>query len=155
MSSEESGPLPVGKAVERVAGIVELLTTLDQKVLRALDSLEEMQGRVASFDDLGVDGRELVADVKSRLGALDERLNRDLDEVKDALLAKIGEIDLAGFGPRFDRMEEAVLNIERATINLDRAFEGGLEILPDFLSRRLKNEGDRNAPTPTDTQGPA
>ena len=141
---EQQSPLSVGKAVERVSGIVELLTTLDQKILRALDSLEEMQGRVASFDDLGVDGRELVADVKTRLAALDERLNRDLDDVKDALMAKIGELDLAGFGGRLDRLEAAVFNIERATVNLDRAFEGGLEMLPDFLTKRLKAEGDRS-----------
>lgn len=148
MTADAPGPAPIGKAVERVGGIVELLTTLDQKILRALDSLEEMQGRIAGFDQVGVDGRELVADLKARFAALDERINRDLDDLKAALLEKIGDIDVSGLDPRLARMEEALFNIERATINLDKAFEGSLEMLPSFLSRRL--QGEKKTAPPTD-----
>ena len=159
MSADATGPLPIGKAVERVGGIVELLTTLDQKILRALDSLEEMQGRIAGFDDVGTDGRELIADIRDRFIATDARINRDLDDIKEVLMAKLGELDVGGVGRRLDRLEEAIYNIERATMNLDKAFEGSLEMLPNFLSRRLQGEkkkapqSDESPPDPHDTEG--
>lgn len=157
MTADAAGPLPIGKAVERVGGIVELLTTLDQKILRALDSLEKMQGRIAGFDDVGVDGRELIADLRSRFAATDERINRDLDDIKAALLEKIGDIEFSDLGSRLSRMEEAVYNIERATMNLDKAFEGSLEMLPSFVSRRLQGEkkkAPRTDESPDASAGP-
>jgi predicted RecB family endonuclease len=144
MSDDGSGsgmaPAAIGKAVDRVTSLVELVTTLDQKVISALESLTEMQQTVANFESLGPAGDELVADLKQRVQATDERINRDLDEIKAQIMSKVGDIDVSGLGPRLDRLEEAVFNIERATVNLDKAFEGGLEMLPDFVSRRLKGE---------------
>jgi hypothetical protein len=150
MSEDGGGGLPLGKPLERLGGLMELLTTLDQRILGALNSLDAMDQRIAGFDDLGMDGRELIADVKQRVGALDERLNRDLDDVKAAIMAKIGELELGELGPRLDRLEQALLNVEKATINLDRAFEGSIEALPGFMSRRVKSEKRSGAPDPVE-----
>jgi hypothetical protein len=105
-----------------------------------------MQQTVAGFESLGPAGDELVADLRQRVQATDERINRDLDDIKEQIMAKIGEVDLTDLGPRFDRLEKAIFNIERATVNLDRAFEGGLEMLPDFVSKRLKGEAQKKGP---------
>lgn len=133
---------------QRVGSMIELLTTLDQRIIAALDSLEQMRTSVGQFDGVGDSSDELVRDVQARIEKFDERLNRDLDELHAALMAKLAEVDVAGFNSRLDRLEEAVLNIERATISLDRAFEGTLEMLPDFVTKRLKGEGKKEAPAP-------
>lgn len=137
------------KLPERVAALVELLTTLDLRVRSALDGLEEMRTTVTGFESLGTEGDRLAADLRDRIERTDARVNRDLDDLKAALMAKIGEIDLTDIGPRFQRIEEAILNIEIATVSLDQAFEGGLEMLPNFLTRRVKEEGKRVAPPTT------
>jgi hypothetical protein len=67
-----------------------------------------------------------------------------MDEVKAAILAKIGELDLSGLGPRLDRLEQALLNVERATVNLDTSVAGALEALPGFMQRRVK-DGKKSA----------
>lgn len=133
---------------ERIAALVELVTTLDLRVRAALDGLEEMRTTVTGFESLGTEGDRIASDLRARIEATDERINRDLDDLKAALMAKIGEIDLSDVGPRFQRIEEAILNIEIATVSLDQAFEGGLEMLPSFLSRRI-NEGKKAAPATT------
>src|SRR5918992_5296094 len=82
------------KLPERVGALVELLTTLDLRVRAALDGLEEMRTTVAGFESLGTEGDRLAADLRARIEATDARVNRDLDDLKAALMAKIGEIDL-------------------------------------------------------------
>lgn len=139
---------PLLRLPSRIGNVVELLTTLDTRLLNALDALENMQRSVSAFDPVSADADRLVEDTQRRLAALDDRLNRDLDELKGAILAKLAELDLAGFGERFDRIETAVFNIERATLSLDQSFEGALELLPDFMTRKLKAEGKRVAPQP-------
>lgn len=148
--SDESAGIADGltKLPQRVGSLIELLTTLDQRVLQALDSLEQMSSSVSRFDGVGDSSDELVRDLQQRMAKLDERLNKDLDELHATLMAKIADVDIAGFNDRLDRLEQAVFNIERATISLDRAFEGGLEMLPDFLTKRLKGEGKKEAPAP-------
>ena len=135
---------------QRVGSLIELMTTLDQRILQALDSLEEMRGSVSRVDAVGESGDDLVRDVRRRIATLDERLHRDMDEVHATLMAKLEELDPAGFNERLDRLEQAIYNIERATVSLDRAFEGGLEMLPDFLTKRMKVEGKKEAPAPPD-----
>ena len=144
----------LARVPERIATLVELVTTLDRRLLSALDGLEEMRTTIAGFEDVGSSGDELIADLKERVARTDERINRDMDELKAALLAKIGEVDVGGLGPRLDRLEAAIMNIERATVSLDQAFEGGLEMLPDFLSKRVKKEGKKVAPNPSEDPAP-
>ena len=110
----------LGKVPQRFASMIELLTTLDQRILTALDSLEEM---------------------RSSMATLDERLNHDLGELRTAVQTKLDEVDLAGFEGRFGRLEQAILNIEKATINLDQNFAGALEALPDFMTKKMKGPG--------------
>jgi hypothetical protein len=138
----------IARLPQRLTGLIELLTTLDTRVVTALDSLEEMRTSISRFDAVGDSGDRLVADIEARVAALDERLNRDMDEVRDAIMAKIEELDIAGFDARFERMEAAMTNIERATVNLDRAFEGTLELLPDFVTKKLKQEGRKQVDPP-------
>jgi predicted RecB family endonuclease len=134
---------------QRIASLVELMTTLDQRILAALDSVEEMRRSIAPLQTVGQSGDELVADIRATSARLEERANRDLDELKAVLLEKLGELDLGELGARVDRLESAVLNIEKATVHLDQAFQGGLEILPDFVSKRLRSEGKKSGPSPT------
>ena len=148
--SDETQGLAEGltKLPQRVASVVELLTTLDQRILQALDSLEQMSSSVSRFDEVGDSGDELVRDIRQRMARFDERLHRDLDELNVLLKAKLADVDVSGINDRLDRLEEAIYNIERATVSLDRSFEGGLELLPDFLTKRIKTEGKKEAPAP-------
>lgn len=130
---------------ERISNVVGLLTTLDTRLLNALDALDNMQRSVSAFDPVSADADRLVVDTQQRLAALDERLNRDLDQLKAAILAKLGEIDLTSFGSRLDRLETAIFNIERATLSLDRSFEGALELLPDFMTKKMNTEATKIA----------
>ena len=149
MSEDSSGLTDsLTRLPQRIAGLIELLTTLDTRIVTALDSLEEMRTSVSRFDAVGEQGDRLVADLESRMAALDEKLNRDMDDLKAAVLAKLGELDLDSFGPRFDRLERALINVERATVNLDRNVEGALELLPDFMTRKAKREGRKKAAPP-------
>jgi chromosome segregation ATPase len=130
----------------RLMALVELLTSLDTRVASTLDAIDEMRTSVTAFDPAREDVEALVADLRTRVARAEERINADLDDLKAAILDKLGEIDLTGLGPRFDRLEEAVFNIERATINMDRTLEGGVGLLPDFLTRKVRAEGKREAP---------
>jgi hypothetical protein len=151
MSDEAASGLgPLSSAADRVGNLVELLTTLDKRILAALDSIEAMNSAVAGMEEVGTDGRELVADLRERLAKLDERLHRDLDRIHEALLEKIEGLETEGFGRRLDRLEKAIFNIEKSTVSLDRAFQGALELLPDFMSRRVKEEAHKKGPTRTD-----
>jgi predicted RecB family endonuclease len=149
--TEESGGLgdSLARLPQRIASLLELLTTLDQRIITALDSVEDMRRSIAPLEGVGQSGDELVADIRATSARLEERVNRDLDELKTILLAKLGELDLGELSGRIDRLESAVLNIEKATVHLDQAFQGGLEILPDFVSKRLRSEGRKAGPSPT------
>lgn len=147
---------PLLRLPQRIGNVVELLTTLDTRLLNALDALDNMQRSVSAFDPVSEQADTLVADTQQRLASLDARLNRDLDELKAAILEKLDELDVTALGARFDRLETAVFNIERATLSLDRSFEGALELLPDFMTKKMKLEGNKVAPQPTgDGRGPA
>ena len=148
--SDESAGIADGltKLPQRVGSLIELLTTLDQRILATLDSVDQMSSSVSRFDGLGDSGDELVRDIRERMAKLDDRLNRVIDEVHETVMAKVAEVDIKGFDSRLERLERAIYNIERATVSLDRSFEGGLEMLPDFLTKRMKSEGKKEAPAP-------
>ncbi|HET7481731.1 MAG TPA: hypothetical protein VFK89_02605 [Actinomycetota bacterium] len=119
MTTEDAGfGDSIARIPQRIASLLELLTTLDQRVLAALDGLEEMRGSMST---------------------LDARLSSDLDEMRTSVRAKLDEVDVAALEKRLARLEQAIFNIEAATINLDRNFSGALESLPDFLTKRMKS----------------
>jgi hypothetical protein len=132
----------LSKVTDRVGNLVELLTTLDKRILATLDSLEEMRSAVGT---LSTGGEDLVADIRRRMDSFDQRINADLDEIKAELLTRLGEMD--GFAERFDRLESSLGNIEKATVHLDQTMSGMVESLPDFLSRRIKPEGEASPPS--------
>ena len=144
----DPGAIPglLAGTVERISALTELLTGLDKRIISTLDSVEEMRATVEGFQGVSGDSEALVADLRVKLDRIDERINRDLDEVKVVLLEKLGEVDLTSFGPRFDRLEAAVLNIERATVNLETAMEASLDAMPDFVSKRVREQMMREGP---------
>ena len=150
MDEDNANPMEsLARLPQRLMGLVELLTSLDTRVASTLDAIDQMSTSVAAFDPAREDIEKLVADLRVRVARAEERINADLDEIKAAVLAKLGDLDVTTLGPRFDRLEEAVFNIERATINMDRTLEGGVGLLPDFLTRKVRAEGKREAPALT------
>jgi len=134
---------------QRLMALLELLTSMDTRVASTLDAIDQMKTSVTAFDPAREDIEQLVSDLRLRVARTEERINADLDEIKEALLGKLGELDVTALGPRLDRLEEAVFNIERATVNMDRTLEGGVGLLPDFLTRKVRAEGRREAPATT------
>ncbi|MDQ3878014.1 MAG: hypothetical protein M3290_06660 [Actinomycetota bacterium] len=150
MDDDTSGVSSLASIPQRLAALLELLTTLDQRVIATLDGLEDIHRTVTGFDELSARADSVAADLEKRIAVMDERLHRDLDELKALLIEKIGEVDVRDVGGRLDRIEQAMVNIERATIRLDQTVEGGLEALPDFMSKRVKAE-KRKVPPPNVT----
>ena len=134
------------KLPQRVASLVELLATLDQRIIQALDSVEQMRTSVSTFEGVGDSGDELVRDVQRRIEIFDERMHRDLDELRDTLRAKFADVDVKAFEGRLERLEASIENIERATVNLDRTVKGVVESLPDFMTKRVKAEAKETGP---------
>lgn len=139
---DTQGGTPFSKVTDRVGNLVELLTTLDKRILATLDSLEEMRLAAGALDSLSADGEDLVADIRRRIARFDERFNSDLDEIKAEVLSRLGEME--GLGDRFDRLESSLRNIEQATVHLDQTMAGMVESLPEFMSRRIKTEAAEN-----------
>jgi hypothetical protein len=158
-----------GGPLERLANLVDLVTTLDVRVTNALEGLEEMRTSVTGLDPVRDDVEVLVADLKQRVERWDQRLDRDLDDlkalaieklrgvddVKAALLAKIEEVDLNAMDARLDRMEKTLVNVERATANLNNIVQGGIQALPDFVTRRVQRDARKHSVTgPTEALSP-
>jgi hypothetical protein len=139
---DPAGGSHLSKVTDRVGNLVELLTTLDKRILATLDSLEEMRSAVGALDSLSTEGEDLVADIRRRMARFDERLHADMDEVKAELLSRLGQME--GFEDRFERLETSLANIEKATVHLDQTMSGMVESLPDFMSRRIKQEGEES-----------
>jgi hypothetical protein len=124
--------------VERLTAIGKLLTSLDQRLVETFEALERIGEAASSIELVGADGSDLVADVKRRLARLDKRLNADLDEMKRAVLDKIGELDVADLSRRFDDIHRAIRNIEGAVTRVDATVEGAVDAAPDFVTRRVE-----------------
>jgi hypothetical protein len=144
---DPAGSSHLSKVTDRVGSLVELLTTLDKRILATLDSLEEMRSAVSALDSLSTGGEDLVADIRRRIARFDERINADMDEIKSELLARLGEME--GLAGRLDTLERSLASIEKATVHLDQTMTGMVESLPEFMSRRIKPEGGGNPPGAT------
>lgn len=112
---------------ERFASLFELITTLDRRLLQALDS---------------------VADMAERIAGAEERIDKEMALFRVEAKERLDEL-----GPRLERLEQALFNIERATTRLDQTVEGAIEALPDTITKRIKVKGKRAAPSPF--SGPA
>src|SRR5436189_6335792 len=76
---------------ERIAAVAGLVATLDRRVVDAFATLDRLGEASAGLEEFLGDGSDLVRDLKSRLDRLERRLNEDLDELKEAVLAKLGD----------------------------------------------------------------
>jgi hypothetical protein len=135
-------------ALDRVTALTDLLTSLDKKVIETLDSVQDMRSTLEGFQGVSGDAEALVADLRAKIDKVDARLDRDIDDIKAVLIEKLQGLDLNSLGPRFDRIETAILNIERATMNLETAMEAGLEAMPDFVSKRVREEMSKRGSAP-------
>ena len=142
MSSTVEGNGSVGG---RVANFGRLLSTFDRRLLDAFDTLDQLGETTRGLDLLSGDGSDLVADVRERIDRWDARLDADLREVKAALLAKIGEIDVGSLNGRLTALESSLRNIEIAVTQLDTVVEGTVEAAPDFVTRRVKKAAEEVA----------
>src|SRR5205823_4632123 len=104
---------------ERLTALAGLVATLDRRLVEVFETMDRLGETSESLDDLLRDGSGLVEDLRSRLDRLESRLHADLDEVKEALLAKIGDLDVRALGRRIDALELSVQNIERAVTHVD------------------------------------
>ena len=129
--------------LERIAAVAGLVATLDRRIVDAFTTLDRLGMASEGLDELLGDGTDLVRDLKSRLDRLERRLNDDLDELKEAIHAKLGDIDLRNMHGRMSDVEVSIKNIERAVTRLDSLVEGVVETVPDFITRRVRSRADR------------
>ena len=148
-----------GGLFDRLGNLVELLTTLDVRVTNALEGLEEMRTSVTGLDPVRDDAQLMMADLKQRLDVWDRRLGDDLaelkalaieklnglDELKALAMEKLGSLEVNDVGDRFDRMERALLSVERETKALNSVLQGSVEALPNFMSKRVKQDARKKA----------
>jgi hypothetical protein len=135
MSSTGNG---VGSVGGRVANVGKLLSTFDRRLLDAFDTLDQLGETARGLDVLSADGEALVADLRERVDRWDAKLEADLAELKSALLAKIGEIEVGSLNGRLTTLEMSIKNIEAAVTQLDTVVEGTVEAAPDFVTRRVR-----------------
>ncbi|HEX2240841.1 MAG TPA: hypothetical protein VHJ82_06860 [Actinomycetota bacterium] len=134
-----AGPL------DRLAGIVEFVSSLDRRLLSAFEALDEMKRELGELGSLRSAGDELVADIRRRIDVFDRRAHADLDELKRALLEKLDQVDMRLIDARLDRIETTMANIETATVNLNKTMAGSVEALPAWMTRKIKAEGEKVA----------
>ena len=135
MGEPESSPKRSDAGLlQRMSALVELLTTLDQRLVQTFEAMERISAASEGVDRVAADGSDLVADLRSRIERLDERLHADLDEIKDALMAKIGELDLSGL----DSTQRAVHHIDRSITRVESLLEGVVASAPEFMKRRVR-----------------
>lgn len=134
-----AGPL------DRLASLLDFLSSLDQKLPAAFESLEAMRRELDELGRLRPAAEDLVADVRRRLEAFDRRAQADLEELKAALLDKLDQVDVKMLEARLDRIETTMGNIETATVNLNKTMAGSVEALPAWMTRKIKAEGEKVA----------
>lgn len=139
----------------RLPRLVEPFSGLDKRARAMLEGLEKVYGAIAGLPELVAESRELVGELRARAARLDQRINRVVDEIEELARQKIAQVDVEGLASSLRRMEEAILNIERSSFNLDRSVEGSLESLPERFVRRARREAEKIDPTrPPEEQKP-
>lgn len=140
----------LNRALEQVTAPVRLLADVETLLRRVVVAVEDVRASVARLETLATPAADLLPDARERMVTLDERVHREMDEMKGLLLERVGQLD--DLIARFDRMEAALANIERATVQLQRAVSGAIEALPDRLTERVRrNIPGSRVPPPVDT----
>jgi t-SNARE complex subunit (syntaxin) len=109
---ETRQPIGVGDVIRGVQERVQFVLSADRMVIELLEILRDTHRILQKFEEA--------------FDRFDERAR----EAED----KIGELDL--YAKRFDRLEEAVMNIERATLSVEAA----LHALPKTFQHRITRE---------------
>lgn len=86
---------------------------------------------------------QILRDTHRILTKLEQTVDR-LDAQAQELADKFEGADLSP--KRLDRLEEAVLNIERATLTLEGSFTAGISALPQRLQQRLTRQRPTRQP---------
>ena len=128
---------------ERILALAGLVATLDRRIVEAFGTLDRLGEASAGLEQLLAEGEGLAHDLRSRLDRLEARVNSDLDELKEALMAKLADVDLRNMRGRLDGLEVSIRNIERAVTRVDSLIEGVVETVPDFITRRVRSRADR------------
>jgi len=138
MQNEPDGDGRQTGALQRVGAVAGVIATLDRRIVDLFESLDELRRTSATVSQLSDEGSDLLQDLRDRLDRIEAKVRVDTDEVKNAVLEKLGEIDAQGLGPRLDGVEKAIFNIETAVTRLDRLVSGMVESVPDFITRRVR-----------------
>lgn len=128
-----------GVADPTFGGFTRLIASVPLLVEEALQTANRTLAAVNDLVELMEEGAGLVHDLKDLVVRLEP-------------VVVFGQNVAAKFDPdeliaRVERVEQALLNTERSSINLDKTIEGSIESLPNVLSRRAKREGRKIDPT--------
>ena len=132
-------PKPTMDAGQSLAALARLVVETPQLVASAVHTANRVLAAVNDLVDLVEEGADLVHE----LHALVVRLEPVVALAEEAVI----KVDPSELSSRVRRVEQALLNTERASINLDKSIEGSIESLPNPLSRRAKRESQKIDPT--------
>ena len=139
MQTEDDGDGRPRGPIQRVTAVASVVATLDQRIVDLFEALEELRTSAGSVSQLSDDAAELMADLRARMDRLEAKLRIDSDELKNAVLAKLDDVDIENFGERMSGVEKAIFSIEAAVTRLDRLVSGMVDSVPDFITRRVKS----------------
>lgn len=130
---------PAVGAGPSVAALLRLAVEAPQLVASAVHTANRALAAVNDLVDLVEEGVDLVHE----LHGLVARLEPVVSLAEEAVV----KVDPGELVSRVRRVEQALLNTERASINLDKTVEGSIESLPSPLSRRARRESQKIDPT--------
>ncbi len=131
----------------RVAQAVDAVTSLDRRIVSGLRVLDRIERMADDLERLVLEGVVLVHDLRTRLPRLDDTMAR-----LDRVLRDLESVDRAAVAERMRRLEDAIYNIEKATVTAGRKFDGIIESLPGRMSDRIERLGHESTPLPHDEE---
>ena len=128
-----------GVADPAFGSLMRLAASIPPLLAEALHAANRTVAAVNGLVDLVEEGADLVHDLKDLVARLEPVV-----VLGQNVAAKVDPDELIA---RVELIEQALLNTERASINLDKTIEGSIESLPNVLSRRAKRESKKIDPT--------